>query len=242
MPRPPGGAGGWVAVAIRSLFVLLIARLGHVQLVEVHQRCDHRLLSTRTVTEADETILDRQGRPLVANRYTTTVTVPRSVLLDAPDGGRGLVAAVSKALGIRSMTCGQDHALRNGRGAPAPACFNGSPYVPIPWPTDVAPACAQPAGASRVFPGIGVAEPSRPSDGRPDVGGSPARLRGRPSADEVTGSEGGTRRRRPRRSVRPRGGVRPGPTRQQPGVVSIDPRGAVTGTLASVPPTPVSTC
>ena len=46
MPRPPGGAGGWVAVAILgSLFVLLIARLGHVQLVEVHRLPDHRLLS-----------------------------------------------------------------------------------------------------------------------------------------------------------------------------------------------------
>ncbi|HET6693513.1 MAG TPA: penicillin-binding protein, partial [Pedococcus sp.] len=99
-----------------SLFVLLIARLGHVQLVEGPPAA--RALApptTRTVTEAATrgTIVDREGRPLVANRYTTTVTVPRSVLLDAPDGGRGLVRAVSTALQRpfedlwgRTMLCG----------------------------------------------------------------------------------------------------------------------------------------
>ena len=113
-----------------SLFVLLIGRLGHVQLIEGPPAARGPVApTTRTVTETATrgTILDRQGRPLVGNRYTTTVTVPRSVLLDAPDGGRGLVAAVSKALQRpfedlwgKTMLCGTAGA------PPAPACFNGS--------------------------------------------------------------------------------------------------------------------
>ena len=140
----------------------------------------------------------------------------------------------------------QDHALRNGRGAPCSCLLQRFTVRADPLATDVDPQHALSLlERPETFPGIGVAaEPSqRPSDGRPDVGGSPARLRGRPSADEVTGSEGELGD----ADLVGRSGLEAEYDQVLRGtngrsVVSIDPRGAVTGTLASVPPTPVSTC
>ncbi|HKX68096.1 MAG TPA: penicillin-binding transpeptidase domain-containing protein [Intrasporangium sp.] len=229
-----------------SLFVLLIARLGHVQLVEgpPAPRAPAALM-TRTLTEAAArgTILDRRGRPLVANRYTTTVTVPRSVLLDAPDGGRGLVAAVAGVLQRpfedlwgKTMLCGTAGA------PPAPACFNGSPYVPIPLATEVdAQQALSLLERPETFAGIGVvSEPSRDHPMAPRV--SAAHLLGyvgRPSADEVTASAG----RVGDEDLVGRSGLEAEYDQVLRGtngrtVVSIDPRGAVTDTLSSVPPTP----
>ena len=118
--------------------------------------------------------------------------------------------------------------------------------MPIPLATDVDPQQALSLlERPESFPGIGVAaEPSRDHPmARPGVGGSPARLRGRPSADEVTGSEG----RLGDADLVGRSGLEAEYDQVLRGtngrtVVSIDPRGAVTGTLSSVPPTPVSTC
>ena len=129
---------------------------------------------------------------------------------------------------------------------PAPACFNGSPYVPIPLATDVDPQHALSLLERPESSPESVLRRSRRETIRwpPGVGGSPARLRGRPSADEVTGSEG----RLGDADLVGRSGLEAEydqvlrGTNGRTGVVSIDPRGAVTGTLSSVPPTPVSTC
>ena len=160
--------GDWVVVAVLgSLFALLVGRLGHVQLDPRTSVCTRPSRSHDTSRDgARHTGRDPRphGRPLVTNRHTTTVTVPRSVLLDAPDGGRALVAAVAEGAGRpfdelwgKTMLCGTSGA------PPAPACFNGSPYVPIPLATAVDPrmhsACSS---VPRRYAGIGVvAEPTR---------------------------------------------------------------------------------
>jgi penicillin-binding protein 2 len=166
MRRRPGVAGV-VVVLLVSLFGLLVARLGQVQLLQGAQLTTQAAsVHTRTITEhaLRGQILDRTGAPLVANAFTTVVTVERSVLLDADDGGRALVRSVAGVLGqpfdrlwAKTMLCGTPGAPR------APACFNGSPYVPIPIATGADPQRAltlmeQP----EKFPGIGVGpEPAR---------------------------------------------------------------------------------
>ncbi|MDC5695833.1 penicillin-binding transpeptidase domain-containing protein [Intrasporangium calvum] len=202
-------------------------------------------ITTRVVTEqaARGSILDREGRPLVANSYTTTVTVPRSVLLDAPDEGRSLVAAVAGALGrpfedlwAKTMLCGTAGA------PPAPACFNGSPYAPIPLATEVEPRRALSLlERPEVFTGIGVvAEPARSHPMARTV--SAAHLVGyvaRPTAAEVESSGGAIGA----EDLVGRAGLEGSYDAVLRGTsgrttVSIDPRGAVTGTVSSVPPTP----
>ncbi|MDV3223157.1 penicillin-binding transpeptidase domain-containing protein [Intrasporangium sp.] len=230
---------------LASLFALLLGRLGQVQLIEGPPPQARAGLTTRLVTAhaTRGAILDRDGRALVANRFTTTVTVPRSVLLDAPDGGRALVAAVAEALGRpfdelwgKTMLCGT-------RGAPPPpVCFNGSPYVPIPLATDVDSRRALSLlERPEDFPAIGVtAEPSRDHPLSDTV--SAAHLVGyvaRPTADEVAGSRGEM----DDEDLVGRSGLEAEYDSLLRGsngrtVVSIDPRGAVTGTVSSVPPTP----
>ena len=114
---------------------------------------------------------------------------------------------------------------------PALPCFNGSPYVPIPWP----PTSTQHALSLLERPEVPrnrcAAEPSRPSDGRRM---SAAHLLGYVAgrADEVTGSEG----RLGDADLVGRSGLEAEYDQVLRGtngrsVVSIDPRGAVTGTL-----------
>ena len=78
-------------------------------------------------------ILDARGRPLARNRTALVVSISRTAMLRQPDGGRALVAKVADVIGEpfeqvwdKTRLCGSDGA------PPAPRCFNGSPYQPIP--------------------------------------------------------------------------------------------------------------
>lgn len=237
----------WAVLALMiSLFGLLLGRLGQVQLVEPVVLTETvSPLNTRTITQSAlrGRILDRSGRVLADNAFATTVTVERGVLLDAEDGGRALITSVAAALGLpferlwdKTMLCGTV-------GAPAaPACFNGSPYIPIPIATNVAPQQAltlleQP----EKYPGVGVvAEPTRTYPG-PAGAAAPHVLGnvGRASADEVAGTGG----RITADDLVGRAGLESAYDAQLRGAngtttVAIDPRGVVTQTLSSVPPTP----
>ncbi len=247
-PGRSTGVAGAVLVLLVTLFGLLVARLGQVQLLQGPQLTSRAAsVHTRTVTEPAlrGRILDRTGATLVGNTFTTVVTVERGVLLDAVDGGRALVRSVATVLGQpferlwgKTMLCGTVGAPR------APACFNGSPYVPIPIATGVDPRRAltlmeQP----EKFPGIGV-RPA-PARGYPaPAGANAAHLLGwvaRAGADDVEGSGGGI----DAQDVVGRAGLeerydavlrgRSGAT-----VVAIDPRGVVTGTLSTRNPVPGS--
>ena len=227
-----------------SLFALLVGRLGQVQLVQGPESVvSARAEKTRTVTEhaLRGRILDRAGKPLASNTFTTVVTVERGVLLDADDEGRSLVAAVAKGLGLPFEPLWNKTKLCGTKGAPkAPACFNGSPYVPIPLAAGVDTRRAltlveQP----EKYPGIEVvAEPVRDYPA-PDHANA-AHLLGhvsRASADDVSGSDG----RVDADDIVGRAGLEAQYDSVLRGtngrsVVSIDPRGVVTATLTQTSP------
>lgn len=227
-----------------SLLALLVGRLGQVQLMQGPEAASAaKAVNTRTITEhaLRGRILDRAGKPLATNTFTTAVTVERGVLLDADDEGVHLVAAVAQALGLPFEQLWSKTKLCGTKGAPtAPACFNGSPYVPIPIATGVdARRALTLVEQPEKYPGVGVvAEPVR--DYPAPVRANGAHLLGhvaRASADDVSGSDG---------RVDPDDVVgRTGLEAQYDtvlrgtngaSVVSIDPRGIVTGTLAQTAP------
>lgn len=245
--RSRSGAAAWVVVALMlSLFTLLVGRLGQVQLVHGPElSAAARSVNTRTITDhaLRGRILDRAGRPLAGNTFTTSVTVQRAVLLDAPDGGRRLVADVARALGLPFDRLWGKTRLCGTAGAPkAPACFNGSPYVPIPVATHVdARAALTLVEQPEKFAGVGVvAEPTRgyPAPERANA----AHLLGyvaRASGAEVSGSGG----RIDPDDLVGRAGLEAQYDADLRGtngstVVAVDPRGVVTGTVSTTAPTP----
>ncbi len=166
--RPPTAHHGRLlalALVVALAFAGLLGRLGQVQLVGVTDfEPVAGALDTRTITvpALRGRILDRRGRPLADNRSATVVTIERRVVVDSPDRAAAEVRAVAEVLGLpaddllaRTWLCGED-------GAPAaPACWAGSPQVPVPLAEDVDPTKAltlveQPDR----FPGIAVG--SRP--------------------------------------------------------------------------------
>ena len=242
----PGGGTPWVVLAlVVSLFALLVGRLGQVQLLggPTYAAAEEQII-TRTVTEEAlrGRILDRSGRVLADNAFTTTVTVERRVLLDAADGGRALIARIASALDLpferlwdKTMLCGT-------AGAPRlPACFNGSPYVPIPIATEVEPRSALSLlERPERFPGVGVvAAPTRRHPA--PAGANAAHVLGhvaQASAEEVQQSGG----RIGAEDLVGRAGLEStydsvlrGTNGQT--VVAIDPRGVVTSTLSTTPAT-----
>lgn len=244
--RPSVGVTGVVLVLLVTLFGLLLGRLGQLQLVQGPQLARAATtVNTRTVTDhaLRGRILDRTGRPLVANAFETVVTLQRSVLVDAGDGGRGLVTRVAAALGLPFERLWGKTALCGTAGAPpVPACFNGSPYVPIPLATGVDPRRAltlleQP----EKFPGVGVtSEPVRDYP-EPDGALAPHLLGwvGPASADQVAAGRG----RIDAEDVVGRAGLEAQYDAVLRGangatVVAIDPRGIVTRTVTTTPAVP----
>lgn len=160
-PRRRVGVAGAVLVLLVTLFGLLLGRLGQLQLVQGPELARAATtVNTRTVTEhaLRGRILDSRGTAFVGNAFETVVTVQRSVLVGADDGGRDLVTRVAAVLGLpfdrlwgKTMLCGT-------AGAPAaPACFNGSPYVPVPLATGVdARRALTLVEQPEKFPGVGV--------------------------------------------------------------------------------------
>ena len=134
----------WVLALVVLCFMgALLGRLGQVQIVgHDDYRAAAATVNTRTVTEpaVRGRILDRTGTALVDNTTQTVVTVDRAVLVDSADGGRDLVTRVAKVVGVpfeqlwgRTQLCGVAGA------PPAPLCWAGSAYVPIPLVSGVDP-------------------------------------------------------------------------------------------------------
>ncbi len=158
----------WVLALVVLCFMgALLGRLGQVQIVghADYQRAA-ATLNTRTVTEAAVRgrILDRNGVPLVDNTTETAVTVDRAMLVESKDGGRDLVRRVAGVLGApfdllwgRTQLCGVKDA------PPAPVCWAGSAYVPIPLISGADPRKALSLlERPDLYPGVGVsAQPVR---------------------------------------------------------------------------------
>ena len=239
--------GRFVALALLVAlgFAGLVGRLGQVQLVGHDDfRSVASSLDTRTlvVPALRGRILDREGAVLADNRASTVVTIERRVVADRPDRGAAVVREVAAVLGMpadellgRTWLCGEP-------GAPAaPACWAGSPQVPVPLADDVDPTKAlslveQPDR----FPGIGVE--SRPVRVYPrPLGVSAAQALGYLGpvrAEEVAGSAGLTAD-----DLVGRAGLEQqydAVLRGTPGrtVVAVDPRGLVTGVVSRTDPVP----
>lgn len=243
-PRTLGIGPVWGLVAlVLVLGGLLVGRLAQWQLVE------HPELTTQAVAESTREVLTpalrgrilaADGTPLVTNRPTTVVTVDPTVLLEAPDEGRGLMVSLAVALRLpveqvwgRTRLCGTPGA------PPVPSCFSGSPYQPVPVAYDVDPlhAVAVLEDPER-FPGVAVA--THPVREHPDGAVNAAHLLGylgRPTQAEVDDSAG---------TLGPedlvgRGGLEAAydsRLRGTPGrtTLTVDPRGVVTGRVAHTEP------
>lgn len=240
------GVAGVVLVLLLTLFGLLLGRLGQLQLVEGPQQARAAAAAnTRTVTDhaLRGRILDRTGAPLVRDTFDTVVTVERSALVGAPDGGAALVRSVATALGLPFARLWDKTKLCGTAGAPrAPACFNGSPYVPIPLAAGVdARRALSLLERPERYPGVGVT--SRPVRAYPEPSGarSPHVLGwvARASADDVAGSGG----RIDADDVVGRSGLEEQYDAVLRGtngstVVAVDPRGLVTRTVGTTPAVP----
>ncbi len=246
MRQPGRGRLAALAVTVLALFVALATRLGQMELGEHAssvQAADAANTATIVVPAVRGRILDRRGIPLASNGSVVAVTVERATLLAAKDGGRSLVTAVARALGLpferlwgRTSLCGTTGA------PPQPACWNGSPYVPIPLADGVDPARALALVENPATdPGIALAtEPVRAYPA-PD-GVNLAHVLGyiaRPTRAEVTASRGALTD----DSLIGRAGLEEeydAQLRGTPGriVVALDPRGVVTREISRVDPVP----
>ncbi len=166
--RRPRQVRLWVfVVLVVTLMGTLFGRLTVVQIGE-HDGYVRaaRQVNTRVIVQpaVRGRILDAARKPLADNTSAAFVTVERSVLLAAKDGGRALIGRVATLLRMPFVQLWSKTYLCGTTGAPrAPRCFNGSPYQPIPIAQGVDPGRAlslleQPEN----FPGIGVgAQPVR---------------------------------------------------------------------------------
>jgi penicillin-binding protein 2 len=237
----------WVLGLVVLCFMgTLLGRLGQVQIVghADYQRAA-AALNTRTVTEAAVRgrILDRNGVPLVDNTTETAVTVDRAVLAGTKDGGRDLVRRVAGVLGAPFDRLWGRNQLSGVEGAPpAPVCWAGSAYVPIPLVTGADPRKALSLlERPDLFPGVGVsAQPVRDYPAERTV--NAAHLLGylaRSTAEDVSASQGtigdldlvGRSGLEQQYDARLRG--TPGTS-----TVAVDPRGIVTRTLGKTAPVP----
>jgi len=245
--RPGTHHGRFLAVVllIGLGFAALIGRLGQVQLVGNGDfRSAASALDTRTlvVPALRGRILDRRGQVLADNRASTVVTIERRVLADSAERGASVVRDIASVLGVpaddllgRTWLCGEP-------GAPAaPACWAGSPQVPVPLAEGVDPARAlslveQP----QRFPGVAVE--SRPVRFYPRPQGvSAAQVLG--YLGQVRSDEVGDARALGADDLVGRSGLEQhydAVLRGTPGrtVVSVDPRGLVTGVVSRTEPVP----
>lgn len=123
-------------VLLVSLLLTLVARLFYLQVVtgDTYRTAASSNTTREVVTPAVRgIILDQAGRKLVGNESTIVVTVDRTELARQDDGGDKVIARLAKALDVpeekireRLTSCGTEGA------APAPICWNGSPYQPVP--------------------------------------------------------------------------------------------------------------
>ena len=135
-----------VQVLVFSLFATLFARLWYLQVLggESFQALAASQGVREIVVQPHRgLIVDAEGRPLVANRTSWVVSVDRTMLGKMPgDQQEKLLQRLAAALRTtkpavhgRLLNCGDS-------GSESGACWNGSPYQPVPVATDVAPAIA----------------------------------------------------------------------------------------------------
>jgi len=248
-------------VLVLSLLATLLGRLWYVQVLasENYRMAAAENASREIVTPAARgMILDSRGRPLARNRTALVVSVSRTALLRQPDGGRELLAKVASVVGEPFEAVWDKTRLCGSEGAPpAPRCFNGSPYQPIPVTDEADTAMALQIMERREdFPGV-TAELTPVREYPQPLGANAAHELGYlgPVSDEelaeraTEASERGNRSSSPAETVLQGTDLvgRSGLERQydddlrgRPGVrsLAVDHRGGVSGLLAETEPTP----
>ncbi|TDU87650.1 penicillin-binding protein 2 [Kribbella voronezhensis] len=149
-----------IGVLVFSLLSTLLARLVYMQVLS---SADYSQAATENHTREvlipapRGTIVDAAGRTLVGNRVSLVITVDRSVLAKLPDEQQqAMLVRLAKVLGqkpadlkARTMLCGEPGASK------PPACWNGTPYQPIPVAKDVSEQVAIEVMERREdFPGV----------------------------------------------------------------------------------------
>lgn len=149
-----------IGVLVVSLLCTLFGRLWYMQVMssaDYSQAANQQHIRQVLVPAPRGTIVDSQGRTLVGNRVSLMITVDRSVLAKLPDSQQNVVLGrLAKVLGqtpkdlkARTMLCGEPGASK------PPACWNGTPYQPIPVAKDVSEQVAIEVMERREdFPGI----------------------------------------------------------------------------------------
>ncbi|HEY3508592.1 MAG TPA: penicillin-binding protein 2 [Kribbella sp.] len=149
-----------IGVLVFSLLCTLFGRLWYMQVLsnaDYSQAANQQHIRQVLIPAPRGTIVDSQGRTLVGNRVSLMITVDRSVLAKLPETQQNVVIArLAKVLGqqpkdlkARTMLCGEPGASK------PPACWNGTPYQPIPVAKDVSEQVAIEVMERREdFPGI----------------------------------------------------------------------------------------
>ncbi|MGZ0147482.1 penicillin-binding protein 2 [Kribbella sp. WER1] len=149
-----------IGVLVFSLLCTLFGRLWYMQVMssaDYSQAANQQHIRQVLIPAPRGTIVDSQGRTLVGNRVSLMITVDRSVLAKLPQTQQNVVIArLAKVLGqkpkdlkARTMLCGEPGASK------PPACWNGTPYQPIPVAKDVSEQVAIDVMERREdFPGI----------------------------------------------------------------------------------------
>ncbi|MEU8221258.1 penicillin-binding protein 2 [Kribbella sp. NPDC048915] len=149
-----------IGVLVFSLMCTLFGRLWYMQVMssdDYTQAATQQHIRQVLVPAPRGTIVDAQGRTLVGNRVSVMITVDRSVLAKLPESQQNAVLSrLAKVLGqkpkdlkARTMLCGEPGASK------PPACWNGTPYQPIPVAKDVSEQVAIEVMERREdFPGV----------------------------------------------------------------------------------------
>src|SRR5690606_24660685 len=118
-----------LVLAVLVLGSLLVGRLTDLQLVRHEELAAAAAeVSTREIATPAlrGRVLAADGTPLAANAPMTVVTVEPEAVLEAPDEGRALVAAVAEAVGVPfEQLWGRTRLCGTAGAPPAPACFSG---------------------------------------------------------------------------------------------------------------------
>jgi penicillin-binding protein 2 len=149
-----------IQVLVFSLLFTLLARVWYMQVVssEDYSQAATQNHSREVLTPAPRgAIVDAAGRTLVGNRVSLVITVDRSLLAKLPSAQQqAVLARLAKVLGqkpadltARTTLCGEPGASK------PPACWNGTPYQPIPVAKDVSEQVAIEVMERREdFPGV----------------------------------------------------------------------------------------
>ncbi len=130
-----------IQALVFSLFLTLFARLYYLQVVggdEYHAQAASQSVREIVVQPQRGLIVDAMGRPLVANRTSWVVSIDRTMLDKMTEHQRGkLVQRVADAVDVRPGKIRQRLVTCGDPGSVLGACWNGSPYQPVPVATDV---------------------------------------------------------------------------------------------------------